>query len=361
MKRILAIEIAVILVLVAAAIFIRTGSSPKQPDTIQTEQTGQSGETEQTRQTVETTAPEQTVDVLATDNTQPTQTLPAPTWMAFPEDRQYSAQEYFVYDCDTGEFLVISSDPDTQVEPASITKLFTAYVAMQYLEPDAVITCYDALHLVVPGSSTAHLDWAYRLTVEQLVEAMLLPSGNDAAYVLAVEAGRIIDGKPNENASVAAQSFVEEMNRQAKELGMTGTHYVNPDGIHRESHISTLHDLALLGALAIENETIMKYASVTKDVVTMKSGQELEWENTNALINPESEYYCPYARGLKTGQTPYAGSCLLSAFDYEGRNLVIGVFGCAQTDDRFADTLQLFNETMGFAYLEESRSEISGE
>lgn len=347
MKRLLAIEIAVIVVLVAVAIFVSTGNRGEDTDTLQTEQTGQ------TEQTAGTTTVPETMDVMAPETTVQTQPHTDATWMTFPEDRQLSAQNYFVYDCDSGEFLVISGDPATQVEPASITKLFTAYVAMQYLEPDMVITCYDALKLVVPGSSTALLDWAYRLTAEQLVEAMLLPSGNDAAYVLAVEAGRIIDGKPNENASAAAQSFVAEMNRQARELGMTGTNFVNPDGIHRESHISTLHDLALLGALSLENETILKYAAVTKDVVTMLSGQELEWENTNALINSESEYYCPYAVGLKTGQTPYAGSCLLSAFDYEGRNLVIGVFGCAETDDRFADTLQLFNEAMGFAYAEE--------
>jgi len=74
----------------------------------------------------------------------------------------------------------------------------------------------------------------------------------------------------------------------------------------------------------------------------------LEWKNTHALIHPDSEYYCPYAIGLKTGQTPSAGSCLLSAFRCEGRTLIIGVFGCPETQDRFADTLQLFNEAIGY-------------
>ena len=349
MKRLLAIEIAVILVLIVVAVFVSIGDRPGDTDTMQTEQTKQ---TEQTAETTETTVPE-TVEVIATETTLPTQPPTEATWMSFSKDRQLSAQHYFVYDCDSGEFLVLSDDASTQVEPASITKLFTAYVAMQYLDPETEVTCYDALKLVVPGSSTAQLDWAYRLTVEQLVEAMLLPSGNDAAYVLAVEAGRIIDGKSNENASVAAQSFVAEMNRQAKELGMTGTNFVNPDGIHRDSHYSTLGDLALLGKLSMENDTVLKYAAIVKEKVTMLSGQELEWENTNALIDPESEYYCPHALGLKTGQTPYAGSCLLSGFRYEGRNIVIGVFGCAETEDRFADTLQLFNESMGFASLED--------
>ena len=82
--------------------------------------------------------------------------------------------------------------------------------------------------------------------------------------------------------------------------------------------------------------------------VTFENGVQQEWKNTNATINPASDYYCPYAVGLKTGSTPRAGSCLLSAFECDGRTLVIGVFGCPADEDRFMDTLQLFNEAMGF-------------
>ena len=96
---------------------------------------------------------------------------------------------------------------------------------------------------------------------------------------------------------------------------------------------------------------LLKYASKSIDYVTFVSGEERKWENTNALINPESEFYCPYAVGLKTGQTPRAGSCLLSAFQYQGRTLVIGVFGCPKIEDRFIDTLALFNHAAGLAGL----------
>ena len=75
----------------------------------------------------------------------------------------------------------------------------------------------------------------------------------------------------------------------------------------------------------------------------------LSWKNTNAIIDPSSPYYCPLAIGLKTGQTPYAGSCLLSAFQYMDRTLIIGVFGCKEVDDRFPDTLQLFNDAVGIS------------
>ena len=77
-------------------------------------------------------------------------------------------------------------------------------------------------------------------------------------------------------------------------------------------------------------------------------GEEVKWENTNQLINPNSEYYCPYAIGLKTGKTLSAGSCLLTAFERQGRMWVVGVFNCSTDDTRFEDTMQLFNELLGF-------------
>ena len=181
------------------------------------------------------------------------------------------------------------------------------------------------------------------LTVEQLVEAMLLPSGNDAAYILACAAGRAIKNDPNLSAGTACRAFMDEMNAQTTTLGMTGTKFQNPDGIHDTNHYSTFGDLAILGKLALENETILKYATKPKDKVTLH-GQTIEWKNTNKLIDPRHSYYCPHALGLKTGQTPDAGSCLLSAFRYEGKELIIGVFGCPEEEDRFDDTLQLFNQ-----------------
>ena len=80
------------------------------------------------------------------------------------------------------------------------------------------------------------------------------------------------------------------------------------------------------------------------ETVAVSSSKTRTWYNTNHLIHTDNKYYCPYAIGLKTGQTPTAGSCLLSGFECAGKTLVIGVFGCPEEDDRFADTIQLFNE-----------------
>ena len=336
MKRLLVAEVAVLLLLLVIAIFVRLGIGGGDP------QLG----VQETQPSTEDT------QVLGPEFTEPTETQVTeptredPTWMTFPEGLSLKAQQYFVYDADKDEYLICAGTVEDQVYPASITKLFTAYVALQYLDPADIITAQDALEAIVPGSSTAKIDWGDRLTVEMLVEAMLLPSGNDAAYILAVEVGRMLEDNKRLHYSDAAIAFVEEMNKQAQELGMTGTHFVNPDGIHKTNHYSSYQDLAVMAQLALENPTISKYTAINVDYVSFVSGEERKWENTNALVNPESPYYCPYALGLKTGQTPGAGACLLSAFRYQGRTLIIGTFGCPAVEDRFIDTLQLFNRAL---------------
>ena len=271
-------------------------------------------------------------------------------WMTFPADREISAAQYFVYDCEAGQFVTKAEEISTKIYPASVTKLFTAYVALQYLDASRSVTAGEVLNKVAAGSSVAEIKKGDTVTVEQLVAGMLLPSGNDAAYILAAEAGRAMYGEKGKNVSTdeAVSRFVKEMNDQAKLLGMTGTNFANPDGIHSDSHYSTYADLATLGTLVLADPIIMKYAAVSSMDVSLASGS-VNWHNTNAIIDPESEYYCSLCTGLKTGQTPMAGSCLLSAFEYKGRTLIVGVFGCKEVDDRFPDTLQLFNQAAGIS------------
>ncbi|MBR4017541.1 MAG: D-alanyl-D-alanine carboxypeptidase [Oscillospiraceae bacterium] len=325
MKKILYLELAVMAVLVIVAIivcFTFTNKPALPPD---------SGEHQKEPSQETTETPTESVTEFV------------PTWNTYPADRQLLGQQYFVYDCKANTFLILSGQKTDRVYPASITKLFTAYVAMQYVQPDTRITAGSELDMVAWGSSVAKIKKGDTLTAEQLVEAMLLPSGNDASYILACEAGRIIKNDPGLSAASAVAAFMAEMNKQAKDVGMVNTHYVNPDGIHDNNHYTTFEDLAILGKLSMGEETIMRYAATARETVTLH-GEEIEWKNTNALVDTTSPYYCPYAVGLKTGQTPSAGSCLLSAFRMDDHELLIGVFGCPEEEDRFDDTLQLLNQ-----------------
>lgn len=285
-------------------------------------------------------------DVASTEDTDALQEI---TWMTLPADRTLTAKQYFVFDCTAGMFTVISENADTLIYPASITKLITACVAMQYLNPDDVITAGDALDLVAAGSSVAELEKGDALTVSQLIGGMILPSGNDAAQVLAAQAGRIILEDPSADAKTAVSAFVGRMNQYAQQSGLTGTHFANPDGIHKENHYTTYQDLVTMAQLSLQNASLMEYCATSN--ATIETGERtLQWHNTNLLVDPASEYYCPYAVGLKTGQTPYAGSCLLSAFEFPETTLIIGVFGCPDIESRFADTLQLLNKHLPPVY-----------
>lgn len=323
--RLIALILAVSLItLTAAACGSKTPNTPDTPTS--TGGTDASGNPVSTESTTEATEP-------------PTE---PPTWPTYPEDREITAQQAFVYDCATDEFLYISGSNSETVYLASITKLFTAHVALQYLDPKAEITVGDELDMVAWGSSVADLKKGNILTVEMLIEAMMLPSGNDAAYVLAAAAGRSIDGDPELSTKSAVNVFMAQMNQEARNQGMLNTHFANPDGIHSSDHYSSMGDLALLGKLALQSPAIVQASQTARDIVTpVKASTSFAWKNTNALIDPASKYYCPVCLGLKTGQTPNAGSCLLSAFDLDGRQYIIGVFGCPETEDRFPDTLQL--------------------
>ena len=109
-------------------------------------------------------------------------------------------------------------------------------------------------------------------------------------------------------------------------------------------HYTTSHDLVIVAQLALSNEVISRHVATPKhEKVVYESGQTISWKNTNALINPDSKYFCHNAIGLKTGSTGAAGNCLLSAFrEDDGSLYIIGVFGCEEGNDRFSDTRHLY-------------------
>lgn len=255
---------------------------------------------------------------------------------------ELTAKRYFAYDVREGTYLAKQGDADEKLYPASITKLLTAHVVLQYMKPEDTVVVGDALTLVHEDSSTAGLAEGDTLTVEQLISAMMLPSGNDAAQVAAVAAGRVMGGK-DLDCQAAVSIFVSEMNKQAQDLGMTGSHFENPDGWHHENHYTTMNDLVILSKKVLANPLILKYTGLAEDSVQM-ADRTLEWKNTNFLLHSQGEAYIPNTIGLKTGYTDAAGSCLISAF-FEGDRLwIIGVFGCpAYTMDRYLDTVDIYN------------------
>ena len=289
-------------------------------------------------ETVPATVPETTPETVpeATSETEPA-TRPHPQ-----PDPNYrlTARNAFVYSC-TGDVLRYSKgDMDAQIAPASITKLLTAYVALQYLEPETVVTCGTEVTWTVPAASVAWLQPGDRVTVEVLIQGMMLQSGNDAAQALAVAAGRVI--RPGCGPKEALSVFLDTLNSTAPELGLTGTHFESVDGMDSWKHYTTPSDMVTIGLLVMEQPLLRHYTGVAQSTVTFEDGTVHEYQNSNLLLQTDSQFYSPDACGMKTGTTIKAGSCLMALFHNGQEYILVGVFGCPEKDDRYRDALQLY-------------------
>lgn len=267
------------------------------------------------------------------------------SWLPLLENRVMTASSYFVYDLDREEYLILSGQASDRVYPASITKLFTAYVALRYISADQQITIGSEQKMLDPDSSVAGFEKDDAVTVKQLVAAMMLPSGNDATYALTTNVGRILGGRDTSDEE-AIQLFVRMMNIQAYVLGLKDSHFVTPDGIHDEDHYICLEDMITIAKLALAEPIIADAVGLHSMELTL-ADRSLKMKNTNLLLHKDSEYYCKYAVGLKTGYTSDAGNCLLTVCRQGQRSLLIGVFGCPDEFDRFTETLLLFAQSVG--------------
>lgn len=295
--------------------------------------------TQPTQPTEISTLPQETAAVLATEATLHEFRTHKPE--ADPE-YALTARHAFVYDCEAGELLYSHGGMDDQLAPASLTKLLTAYVALRYLSPDEYVTCGEETRWIDPASSVAWVGPGDTVKVETLIRGMMMQSGNDAAYAAAVAAGRVLADDGEYPAEDALELFMEEVNAQAQALGLTGTHFATPDGLDTWDHYTTMTDLLQIALLVMDEPVIRHSFGLTEASIMYENGETHTYKSTNYLMHPTSQYYCPDACGMKTGTTKKAGSCLMSLFYNGERYILIGVLGCPEYEDRFADALQLY-------------------
>lgn len=262
---------------------------------------------------------------------------------AAPLELEISAPQAFVYDCES-ETLIYCKGEDRVVYPASTTKLLTALCALEYLSPDEIVTPGDELSLVEAGSSLAYIKEYHALSVEMLVEGMMLPSGNDAAYVLAAAAGHRMDESKTGADAVAA--FMDGMVTYGEKIGLVGTCFTTPDGLAGSEHYSTVEDIVLISRLAMKNDLIRRCAAMHEQDVVYASGHINHWVNTNELINPDSEWYHDAVTGLKTGSLEN-NYCLIFTIEQDGHTYIAGVFGATKKTDRYADAHRILNALLG--------------
>ena len=255
-----------------------------------------------------------------------------------------AGEHIFLYDVTDDCLLFSKGELDDTLYVASLTKLFTGYVALQYLPEDAMVTPGEELDFCPADGSMAGLKKWVSLSVPDLFAGLMLRSGNDAAQTMAAETGRILAGDPSLNAADAVALFMEEVNRQAALLGLTETHFVTPDGYDAPGHKSSMRDMIRICKLALETPLIRDICSYRSYPASFSDGTRVDWETFVDLQLPDSPFYCPYATGMKTGTTTLAGRCLAASVEFDGKTYLIGSFGCKRSDDRFTDALILLEQ-----------------
>lgn len=244
--------------------------------------------------------------------------------------------------------LIVGENIDDKIAPASLTKLMTASVALRYFKADDVITVGSELSMVQPDSSLAMIAPGQKLKMYDLLTGLLLPSGNDAAYTIAVSTARKASGRENMTDKHAVEYFCNLMNELAHELEMDRTHFADPDGWDDDAHYTTVSDLVKLAKYALTVPEIREIVAIPEKTVTFETGEIANWMNGNVFLHPEwEEYYRSEVIGMKTGSTDNAGYCLITAFVKNKKTYITVVAGSETWEDRNDKTLQLIDSVIG--------------
>ncbi len=227
---------------------------------------------------------------------------------------------------ETGQVL-FAKEEHQRLEPASVTKIMTLLLTMEAISrgelryEDTVTVSKNAASM---GGSQVYLSEGEQITVEELLKAVCVSSGNDAAVALA------------EQVSGVTELFVQQMNNRAKELGMVDTCFLNPTGLPAEGHVTSAYDIALMSReLILRHPDLRRFTTIWMDTIR---GGEFGLSNTNKLIR-----FYEGATGLKTGSTDAAGYCISATAERSGMELIAVVLGGETSQQRFEDAKTLLN------------------
>jgi len=241
-----------------------------------------------------------------------------------PRPPSVAARAWLLMDLASGQ-LITGRNADERIEPASLTKLMSAYLAFTALKQNilsrtqAISVSERARHA---GGSRMFLDPRKPVTVEELLQGMIVQSGNDACVALA------------EAVAGSEDAFAQMMNREATRLGMTNTHFTNSSGLPDPAHYSSANDLALLAAALIRD---------FPEYYKIYSQREYRYNNITQLNRNRLLWLDPNVDGLKTGHTENAGYCLIASAKRGPRRLLSVVLGASSDGVRARESQKLLN------------------
>lgn len=227
----------------------------------------------------------------------------------------------------TKKEVLYASNIHKQMNPASLTKIMTALVALEHSSIDEVITATSNVTITESGAQLCGFQEGDTFTMDQALYGLLMYSGNDAGVAIA------------EHVAGSVDAFADMMNEKAKELGATNTHFSNPHGLTATDHYTTAYDLYLIFNEAMKYDKFIEvihsteYSSIYHD----KNGaeKELNFKSTNQFLNADSGYRSPdniTVIGGKTGTTEAAGACLILLSKDSAGNPYISII--LKADDR---------------------------
>ena len=238
---------------------------------------------------------------------------------------ELSAKSALLMERSTGTILFEKSSHD-QLPPASVTKIMTMLLVMEALDNgqytlDDLVPVSDFAASM--GGSQVFLEPNEQMSVHDMLKAVAVASGNDAAVALA------------EYTAGSHEGFVAKMNERAKQLGMNDTNFINCNGLDEAGHVTSAHDIALMSREIMRHPKIFEYTTIWMD--SLRNG-EFGLVNTNKLVR-----FYQGATGLKTGSTSVAGFCISATAKRDGMDLIAVVMGSPTNKVRFQDAMALLN------------------
>ena len=264
--------------------------------------------------------------------------ISSPANLIIPQAPILAAKSWLLLNVTSNQILTVGN-PDARIEPASLTKLMTAYLSFKALRQKSI-----ALNTVVAVSPKAWKAEGSRMfiepnrpvTVDELLHGMIIQSGNDASIALAERVG------------TSEEQFAQMMNQQAAALGMTNTHFMNATGLPDPQHFSTARDLSKI-ARAIQHDFPEYYP--------LYSEKQYRYNNINQPNRNQLLWKDPSVDGMKTGHTDSAGFCLIASAKRGDQRLLSVVVGTDSESARATESEKLLN--YGFQYFDTQRIHVA--
>ena len=252
--------------------------------------------------------------------------------------------------------VLYAKNQHIQQYPAGLTKMLSALVAVDYLDPEQVVVVGSEIYTIPPGALMAGHQVGEHITVHNLLRGLMIQNGNDSGAVIALQTVMAERRRGNIPFVDAERVFASMMNRRAYELGARNSNFENPNGLHHDRHFTTAYDMALIARAFMDHPLLREIAGEVEFYGNSLGDLYIEgartvdhhWVDNNQLMSGGT-FHFPYATGIRSGSTPQAADCLAASAERRGVRLIAIVLN-SEDPARWQDARMLFD--YGFSTYE---------